>query len=149
MEIEATVNELFESANKPKRSNAVDTGTTDLKRIEFQMNNYLKSKHGQKAEKVSIFNFDTKTSYNEETFGQLVDKEIESKYQNTKWSKLPSYLKWKLAQEYFAEKEIVDAEALQTIKDAINRKKDGMIVYDHVNHKITDIALQGDSHTKK
>lgn len=142
MEIESKVNELFESANKSKVSKAPqDVGVTDLKKLEFQMNTYLKSKHGQKAEKVTAFNFDNKTSYNETTFGQLVDQEIEAKYSNKKWASLPQYMKWKLVQEYFAEKEIKNEESLLQIKNAISKKKDDMIIYDHVNGKISDIAM--------
>jgi hypothetical protein len=142
MEIESKVKELFESANKSKVTKAPqDVGVTDLKKLEFQMNTYLKNKHGQKAEKVSAFSFDNKTSYNETTFGQLVDQEIEAKYSNKKWTGLPQYMKWKLVQEYFIEKEINNEESLMQIKSAISKKKDDMVVYDHINGKISDIIM--------
>ena len=64
------------------------------------MNKHLQSKQGLKFKKISVFNFDEKKDYNESNFGDVVNKEIETKYNNKKWHTLPLYMKWNLVQKY-------------------------------------------------
>lgn len=140
MEIDLKIDDIFNKVVKTKASTTQDTSSLELKKLEQQMNQHLKSKQGQKFKKVSIFNFDKNANYDESTFSKVVDSEIEAKYKNKKWSSLPMYMKWKYVQEYLMANDITDNDVIDDIKQSIAKKDESMITFDHINKQVTNIV---------
>lgn len=143
MNLDVKIKELINSAANNNKDNIdkKDSTVFEMKQLESQMNKHLQSKQGQKFKKISIFNFDEKKDYNENSFGELVNKEIENKYINKKWHALPLYMKWKLVQEYILDESISDSKIIANIKDAVNKNNIDMITYDHLIHKVINIDI--------
>jgi hypothetical protein len=118
---------------------APDKSFMELKVIESQLNKHLKDKQGQKYKKVSVFNFDGKYNYDEQSFNDIVSKEINDKYSSKKWPALPVCIKWKLVQAFLEKENIKDPKTRDNLKQMILAKKESCIHYDQKEHKITSI----------
>jgi hypothetical protein len=143
MNLDAKIKTIFEDVVKSKTDKVKkDSSEFELKQLESQLNKHLQDKQGQKFKKVSVFNFNEKNDYNESTFGDLINKEIEDKYVNKNWKTLPLYLKWKIVQDYFLENNIIDKKIIKSVKDAINNNKiNDFISFDNITQKVTNIDL--------
>ena len=72
MEFESKL-ESFKILKAPL-ANLPDKSVMELKVIETQLNKHLKDKQGQKFKKVSVFNFNGKYNYDEQSFNEIVSK---------------------------------------------------------------------------
>lgn len=141
MELDMKVDDMFNAVAQTKPPKGIDNANVELKKIEHQMNLHLKNKQGQKFKKVSIFNFDDKTNYDEHTFSKVVDLEIETKYMNKKFASLPMYMKWNMVQAYLRENNIEENAVINHLKETLCKGGDSIVTYDHINKKVTNIAL--------
>lgn len=118
----------------------MDKSEMALKNIEFQMNKHLKTKFGQKYQKVNI---DTKETnmYNANVFSDVVDSEIKNTLNLKKWNSLPMYFKWNCIIEYFDKNNIIDKSTIENIKANLSRNKLEGVVYDHINKEITSLVF--------
>jgi hypothetical protein len=137
MEFESKLQALQNTAVVIK--SAPDKSFMELKVIESQLNKHLKDKQGQKYKKVSVFNFDGKYNYDEQSFNDIVSKEINDKYSSKKWPALPVCIKWKLVQAFLDRENIKDQKTRDDLKQMILAKKENCIHYDQKEHKITSI----------
>lgn len=140
MELDNKIDELFDNVKNAKKDKLYDTANKDLKRIETQLNNYLKDKKGKKYERVSVFSYNERMNYDSTKFSEKVDNEILNKFSNKKWGSIPLYLKWKIVQEYLTEKDINDNDIIEKIKQHLSKKTD-IFSYDHINNKLINITL--------
>ena len=137
MEFETKLQALQKSTVVIK--SAPDKSFMELKVIETQLNKHLKDKQGQKYKKVSVFNFDGKYNYDEQSFNDIVSKDINDKYSSKKWPALPVCIKWKLVQAFLEQEKIKDPKIHNDLKEMILAKKECHIHYDQKEHKITGI----------
>lgn len=137
MDIDKTVVEMFQSMKaKPVKASQRDTTDMDIKKIEHQMNNYLRLKQGRKFQKVSL----TNPNPTNEGLDNAIDQEILRKFANKKWGSLPLFMKWNLLQTYFKDNEIQDENWLKDLKRSLQTSKESTsILYDHAQQKITNI----------
>jgi hypothetical protein len=116
-----------------------DQSTMALKNIEFQMNKHLKNKFGQKYKKVNIETND-RNMYNADSFGELIDYEIQHLTSTKKWNNLPLYFKWNCVQEYMTDNNIIDKKLITLIKNDLMKNKLN-VIYDLDSHKLSNINL--------
>ena len=137
MEFESKL-ESFKILKAPL-ANLPDKSVMELKVIETQLNKHLKDKQGQKFKKVSVFNFNGKYNYDEQSFNEIVSKEINDKYSTKKWPALPVCIKWKLVETFLLKENIIDKKTHEDLKKQILQKKETSIHYDQKEQKITSI----------
>jgi hypothetical protein len=127
------------AAPPPLLPNLPDKSFMELKVIETQLNKHLKDKQGQKFKKVSVFNFNGKYNYDEQSFNDIISKEISDKYSTKKWPALPICIKWKLVEAFLLQENINDQKIHEDLKKLILQKKETTIHYDQKEQKITSI----------
>ena len=140
MNIETSLDELFDKKCVAKPDKPRDTATLDLKKIESQLNNHLMSKQGKKYKRVTLFNFSEQINKN--AFNEMIDNDIETKYRNKKWSVLPMYLKWQYAESYLIEKGLLNPQTTVLVKGFINERNDKRFEYDHRENILKNILLE-------
>ena len=131
---------------KPKIQRAVKTTETtkistaserDLKRIEKQLNEYLKGKKGRGAERFMLNNFNESTTYDEKKFDDFITREIQTKFTNKKWGSLPLSYRWNLLQD-FAKDQKYSSDDTKKLKAQL-QKNTIQVKYDAVNCKILSV----------
>ena len=139
MDLDLKLDEMFDATCVAKQDNTRDTAVMDLKKLETQLNNHLRTKQGKKYKKVTLFNFseqeDQKVAFND-----MIDNEIETKYKNKKWAMLPMYLKWQYAEKYLKDNELHSKETVDAVRKLINSREDKRFDYDNkegILHSIT------------
>jgi transposase len=109
----------------------------ELKRLEKQLNEHLKTTKGKNTDRVRLNNFVEDQQYNQVTMNDFIDREISSKYANKKWSTLPLSLKWSLIKDYASEKKL-DVDTINTFKSQLTNGKID-VEYDNKQGKIMSI----------
>lgn len=130
MNLESKLDTLFDAACIAKQDSNRDTAINDLKKLETELNNHLRSKQGKKYKKVTLFNYQ-ENQEDKPSFNDMIDNEIEAKYKNKKWSMLPMYLKWQYAEKYLKEKQLYTKDTINRVKMLINERDDKSFIYDH------------------
>ena len=141
MDVDVTLANLFNTMKSPQSSSnseKKDTTEFEIKKIENQMNTFLRLKQGRKYKRVTLTDPEPDTKA---LFDDAIDQEILAKFANKKWTSLPVYMKWKLLEEYFKEHNITDASFILQMKKSLQlTKENSQIIYDHVEQKITSIG---------
>jgi hypothetical protein len=140
MDISFKVNDLFASIQaKPDAiGTQKDISNFQLKTLEHQLNNHLRSKQKLKYEKVTLNNYTEDTSFNSNRFNDTINNEITTKFSKKKFSALPMCLRWKLVGEFLAIKGVADPDKIAIIKGSITQNK-FTCDYDSENMKIISI----------
>lgn len=122
---------------KPVKVGAVtNQSERQLKLIEKQLNEHIKSTKGKNAERVRLNNYNDDTSFDLANMNLFIDKEAQHKFTNKGWPSLSLSLKWKLVQEYVKENNL--ESALKTFKSQLtNGSLD--VSYDRQKGKILSI----------
>lgn len=129
MELDSKLDEMFDATCIAKKDNARDTSMVDLKKLESQLNNHLRTKQGKKYKRITLFNF-CEQEEQKNAFNDMIDNEIESKYKNKKWSMLPLFLRWQYTEKYLKDNNIYNKETVKLSKSFINNHDDKRFDYD-------------------
>lgn len=118
---------IFESCTfntKPVKVQKVNNGSErELRRLEKQLNEHIKSTKGKNADRVKLNNYVEENQYNTSQLNDFIEKEISNKFSNKKWAALPMSLKWKLLADYAKDNDL-DKTTLYTLKKQL---KEGTI----------------------
>lgn len=132
MQIEQQIQDLFvsrDAVSAPKDTNS----EMELKKIEQQLNEHMKSKQGLKYKRVSITH---DRFYDEKKFAEVLDDELEKKVMNKTWRTLPMCIKWKMIQDYMDRSNIVDPQEIESIKTRLMSNK---LQVEYSNRAVTKI----------
>ena len=112
MELQEKIADLFK-AKDVQQAPCNNNSEIELKKIEQQLNQHLKSKQGLKFKRVTIGH---DKFYDETKFSEVIDEELKNKTFNKKWKSLPMFMKWQLLQVFFKDNNIIDTQYIATIR---------------------------------
>jgi hypothetical protein len=136
--------ENCEYKKKVSKKEPVDLSNLELKRIENNLNIWLKQKQKMKFEKVSLNNFDPENE-DFDKLNDMINSEKKDYSCNKKWNKLTKSTQWRLILEY-CEKNSISKDDINKMKKKLASENKNLsihenIQYDHVKGEIESINL--------